>query len=123
MLEVVCLTTVDAFSAEYRLYEIIGQTAILTEALIDRSSIPEGFYAYDFRDPDGSREICEIRNFISVGRTGTFIMCKPIADADCGIIITDEEMVPLEKAITFSGYENIMLPIEERLIRKTNNET
>lgn len=119
----VCLTTVDAFSAEYRMYEIIGQTAILTEALIDRSSIPEGFYAYDFRDPDGSREICEIRNFISVGRTGTFIMCKPIADADCGIIITDEEMVPLEKAITFGGYENIMLPIEERLIRKTNNET
>ena len=119
----VCLTTVNAFSAEYRLYEIIGQTAILTEALIDRSSIPEGFYAYDFRDPDGSREICEIRNFISVGRTGTFIMCKPIADADCGIIITDEEMVPLEKAITFSGYENIMLPIEERLVRETNNET
>jgi hypothetical protein len=32
-------------------------------------------------------------------------------------------MVPLEKAITFSGYENIMLPIEERLIRETNNET
>lgn len=119
----VCLTTVNAFSAEYRLYEIIGQTAILTEALIDRSSIPKGFYVYDFRDPDGSREICEIRNFISVGRTGTFIMCIPIADADCGIIITDEEMVPLEKAITFSGYENIMLSIEERLIRETNNET
>lgn len=121
--KVISLNAVDAFSADYRLYEIIGQTAILTEALIDRQSIPQGFYAYDFRDPDGGGEICEIRNFIHDGRTGTFILCKPIADADCGIIITEEEMIPLEKEISFGSYANSMLPIEEQIIRETNSET
>lgn len=102
--------------------EIMGQKAIYTKSLIDRHSVPDGYYAYDIRDPIGDGEICEIRSFIRHGRDGTFIICKPIDGADCGVVITEEEMTLFQKATTLNDYIDSWRTIEDMLtgIRRRN---
>lgn len=121
--EVSILDAVDAYAAEYQLCEIMGQKAIYTESLIDRHSVPDGYYAYDIRDPIGDGEICEIRNFIRHGRDGTFIICKPIDGADCGVVFTEEEMTLFGKTTTLNDYINSWRTIEDMLLDSYENET
>lgn len=121
--EVSILDAVDAYAADYQLCEIMGQKAIYTESLIDRHSVPDGYYAYDIRDPIGDGEICEIRNFIRHGRDGTFIICKPIDGADCGVVITEEEMTLFKKTTTLNDYIDSWRTIEDMLLDSYENET
>lgn len=50
---------------------------------IDRSTVPEGLYAYDLRDGDAcSGEICEVAPYIMVNHWGTILCREPIAMTD-----------------------------------------
>lgn len=41
---------VNAYDGEYEAFEILGQDALFSNFRIDRSTVPDGLYAYDLRD-------------------------------------------------------------------------
>jgi len=54
-----------------------------TDVRVDRSSIPQGLYAYDVRDEcDG--DPCEVKSFVLVNHMGTLITDSPIPEAEQG---------------------------------------
>jgi len=54
---------------------------LFADARIDRSTLPEGWYAYDLREDDDSLECAEIKNgSIKVNHFGTFLTQKEIVE-------------------------------------------
>ena len=77
---------VDAQTEEYESFFILGQDALFTNARLDRTTIPEGLYAYDLRDAcDGN--INELKDFVLVNHWGTVLVKEPIEGADKGVQI------------------------------------
>ena len=74
--------SINAKEENYELMEMIGQTVLFTNMRIDRSTVPEGLYAYDVRhDDDCTGEICEIKPSVMVNHWGT-IICKEQIEMD-----------------------------------------
>ena len=44
--------TVNASTEEFQHVELLGKYALFTNGRIDRSTVPEGWYCYDFRGSD-----------------------------------------------------------------------
>ncbi len=77
---------VNAKNEEYESFFILGQDALFTNARIDRTTIPEGLYAYDLRDTcDGN--INELKDFVLVNHWGTVLVKEPIPGASEGVRI------------------------------------
>ena len=77
---------VNAKTEEYESFFILGQDALFTNARLDRTTIPEGLYAYDLRDAcDGN--INELKDFVLVNHWGTVLVKEPIDGADKGVQI------------------------------------
>ena len=77
---------VNAQSEEYESFFILGQDALLTGARLDRTTVPQGLYAYDLRDAcDGN--INELKDFVLVNHWGTVLVKEPIEGADKGVQI------------------------------------
>lgn len=70
---------VNAAEEDFELMELFGQTVLFTNMRVDRSTVPEGLYAYDARhDDDCTGEICEIKPSVMVNHWGTIICKEPI---------------------------------------------
>lgn len=70
---------VNAAEEDFELMELFGQTVLFTNMRVDRSTVPEGLYAYDVRhDDDCTGEICEIKPSVMVNHWGTIICKEPI---------------------------------------------
>ena len=77
---------VSAREADYERFMILNQDSIFTNARIDRTTVPEGLYAYDLRDAcDG--EPNELRETVFVNHMGTILTKEPIIGAEKGIDI------------------------------------
>ena len=73
---------VNAAEEDFELMELFGQTVLFTNMRVDRSTVPEGLYAYDARhDDDCTGEICEIKPSVMVNHWGT-IICKESIELD-----------------------------------------
>ena len=73
---------VNAAEEDFELMELFGQTVLFTNMRVDRSTVPEGLYAYDVRhDDDCTGEICEIKPSVMVNHWGT-IICKEQIEMD-----------------------------------------
>ena len=71
--------SINAKEENYELMEMLGQTVLFTNMRVDRSTVPEGLYAYDVRhDDDCTGEICEIKPSVMVNHWGTIICKEPI---------------------------------------------
>ena len=77
---------VNAKTEEYETFFILGQDALFTNSRLDRTTIPDGLYAYDLRDEcDGN--INELKEFVLVNHWGTVLVKEPIEGADRGVQI------------------------------------
>ena len=70
---------INASKETFELMEMLGQMVLFTNMRVDRSTIPEGLYAYDVRhDDDCTGEICEIKPSVMVNHWGTIICKEPV---------------------------------------------
>ena len=65
---------VNAAEEDFELMELFGQTVLFTNMRVDRSTVPEGLYAYDVRHDDYcTGDICEIKPSVMVNHWGTML--------------------------------------------------
>lgn len=73
----------NARELKYEGLELFGQTVMFTCLRIDRSTVPEGLFAYDLRHDDNcDGKICEAAPYIMVNHWGTILCREPIAMPD-----------------------------------------
>ena len=97
------MTGVNAKSEEYESFFILGQDALFTNARLDRTTIPEGLYAYDLRDEcDGN--INELKDFVLVNHWGTVLVKEPIEGADKGVQIKADDYNYLGDSMTIDEF-------------------
>lgn len=81
---------INALKESYEKFEILGRQALFTNLRLDRSTIPEGIFAYDVRDEcDG--EINQLKSFVFVNHWGTVLVKEPIENADAGVDIEPDD--------------------------------
>lgn len=74
----------NAVTERYERVEVFGKECLFTCARIDRTTVPEGMYAYDVRhDDDCQGEPCQIKPLVIVNHWGTIICAEPIEMSDC----------------------------------------
>ena len=81
---------VPASEGDYEEFEVLGQNALFSNYRIDRSTIPDGLYAYDLRDSCNGIA-CELKDHITVNHFGTVIVKNPIDGAENGIALTEDD--------------------------------
>lgn len=65
--------TVNASTEEFQHVELLGKYALFTNGRIGRSTVPEGWYCYDFRGSDDDPgELCYIEESVAVNHAGRF---------------------------------------------------
>lgn len=70
---------INAAEENFELMDMLGQRVLFTNMRVDRSTVPDGIYAYDVRhDDDCTGEICEIKPVVIVNHWGTIICKEPI---------------------------------------------
>lgn len=83
------------FNAKTEIYEeitLLEKPALFTGARLDRSTVPEGLYAYDVRHDDLCQGIpCEVANYIMVNHWGTVLMAEPLDFGEDGRIFLEED--------------------------------
>ena len=66
---------VNARTEEFQHIELFDKFALFTNARIDRSTVPEGWYCYDFRGSDDDPgELCYIEKSVMVNHAGSVLM-------------------------------------------------
>ena len=66
---------VNARTEEFQHIELFDKYALFTNARIDRSTVPKGWYCYDFRgSDDDSGELCYIEKSVTVNHAGSVLM-------------------------------------------------
>lgn len=67
--------TVNASTEEFQHVELLGKYALFTNGRIDRSTVPEGWYCYDFRGSDDDPgELRYIEESVAVNHAGSILM-------------------------------------------------
>ena len=67
--------TVNARTEEFQHVELLGKYALFTNGRIDRSTVPEGWYCYDFRGSDDDPgELRYIEESVAVNHAGSILM-------------------------------------------------
>lgn len=81
---------VPANQSDYEEFEVLGQKALFSNFRIDRCTVPDGLYAYDLRDScDGIAN--ELKSYVTVNHFGTVLVKEPIAGAENGIRLTEDD--------------------------------
>ena len=94
---------VNAKAEEFVSFFILGQDALFTNARLDRTTIPDGLYAYDMRDEcDGN--INELKEFVLVNHWGTVLVKEPIAGAGEGVQIKANDYNYLGDSMTIDEF-------------------
>ena len=66
---------VNARTEEFQHIELFDKFALFTNARIDRSTVPEGWYCYGFRGSDDDPgELCYIEKSVMVNHAGSVLM-------------------------------------------------
>ena len=66
---------VNARTEEFQHVELFGKYALFTNGRIDRSTVPEEWYCYDFRGSDDDPgELCYIEESVAVNHAGSILM-------------------------------------------------
>lgn len=74
----------NAATEMFERVEVFGKDCLFTCARIDRSTVPEGMYAYDVRHDDECQgDPCQIKPHVMVNHWGTIICAEPIEMSDC----------------------------------------
>ena len=96
---------VNAKIEEYETFFILGQDTLFTNSRLDRTTIPEGLYAYDLRDEcDGN--INELKEFVLVNHWGTVLVKEPIEGADRGVQIKPHDYNYIGDTMTVDEFMN-----------------
>ena len=67
--------SVNARTEEFQHFELFDKFALFTNARIDRSTVPDGWYCYDFRGSDDDPgELCYIERSVVVNHAGSVLM-------------------------------------------------
>lgn len=70
---------VNAREEEYEYVELFGKPALFTNSPIDRSTVPEGWYAYDLRGSDyDPGEPVAVEPSVAVNHAGTILIHEPV---------------------------------------------
>lgn len=81
----------NAYELPYETMEMLGQTVLFTDMRVDRTTVPEGLYAYSLRhDDDCQGDICEIAPSVMVNFWGTILCREEIPLTDDGRRYVDE---------------------------------
>ena len=101
----------DIMKEEFEVIEILDQDeALFTNGRVDRSLVPDGYYAYDLRgNDDGGDTACEIKNVVTVNHFGTIITREPIGPIDgvtteSGITIGEDDYGFLGDTMTLEEF-------------------
>lgn len=103
---------VNAYDGEYEAFEILGQDALFSNFRIDRSTVPDGLYAYDLRDAnDGIAN--EVKDTVTVNHFGTVITRNPIHGAEEGIVLGEDDTNFLGYEMTLDDFRTNALECED----------
>lgn len=83
---------------EYEKIELLGKTALFSNARLTDADIPEGLYCYHLRHSDDGGKFCSIEPRGGVNHGGSVILKEPLDFGESGYIPLDEETSP-----NFSG--------------------
>lgn len=111
------MSAVNASEITYEGFSIFGREALFTNYRIDRSTVPEGLYAYDLRDEcDG--EICQLKSHVLVNHWGTILVREPFEGAAEGIEVTPDDYGYEGETLTLAEFMNFEHNQEETLTPK-----
>ena len=84
---------VDVKNEEFQHMELFDKPALFTNSRIDRSTVPEGWYCYDFRGSDDDPgELCYIEESVIVNHAGSVLMPEKLELPESGRLDTREEI-------------------------------
>lgn len=83
---------------EYEKIELLGKTALFSNARLTDADIPEGLYCYHLRHSDDGGKFCSVEPRVGVNHGGSVILKEPLDFGESGYISLDEETSP-----NFSG--------------------
>ena len=89
---------VNARTEEFQHLELFGKYALFTNSRIDRSTVPEGWYCYDFRGSDDDPgELRYIEESVAVNHAGSILMPKKLELPASGRLDARDELGFLEE--------------------------
>jgi len=83
---------------EYEKIELLGKTALFSNARLTDADIPEGLYCYHLRHSDDGGKFCSVEPSVGVNHGGSVILKEPLDFGKSEYIPLDEETSP-----NFSG--------------------
>ena len=84
---------VNARTEEFQHIELFDKYALFTNARIDRSTVPKGWYCYDFRgSDDDSGELCYIEKSVTVNHAGSVLMPEKLEIPVSGRLDAQDEI-------------------------------
>lgn len=90
--QVYSMSGLDALSLDYEEITVFNIPALFCDTRIDRSTVPEGMYAYDvLSDSDTFTVPIRIAEIVVVNHLGTILTCKPIMLSEDGKLDIDSE--------------------------------
>ena len=89
---------VNARTEEFQHLELFGKFALFTNARIDRSTVPDGWYCYDFRSSDDDPgELCYIEKSVIVNHAGSVLMPEKLDIPESGRLDARDEFSFLDE--------------------------
>lgn len=83
---------VNALTEHFEVVTLLGKEVLFTCLRVDRSTVPEGMYAYDVRHDDDCQGIpVEIQKFVLVNHWGTVITKEPLDLGEYGYLYLEED--------------------------------
>ena len=102
----------NALDLNYETMEMLGQTVLFTDMRVDRTTVPEGLYAYSLRHDDRCEgKICEIAPSVVVNFWGTILCREEIPLTDNGSRYVNEDDY---------SYHNVSMSIEAYMEQGTD---
>ena len=87
------LMAVNARTEEFQHLEVFDKPALFTNARIDRSTVPEGWYCYDIRGSDDDPgELCYMEENVVVNHAGSVLMPEKLAMPKSGRLDVRDEL-------------------------------
>lgn len=91
--------SVNARTEEFQHVELFDKYALFTNARIDRSTVPDGWYCYDFRGSDDDPgELCFIEENVVVNHAGSVLMPERLAMPKSGRLDARDEIGFLDES-------------------------
>ena len=84
---------VNARTEEFQHIELFDKYALFTNARIDRSTVPDGWYCYDIRGSDNDPgELCYMKENVVVNHAGSVLMPEKLAMPKSGRLDVRDEL-------------------------------